>query len=88
MVLVCDQVMCKRGAKSTTEAMGLGFGQRNVGRLFLGRGDPSWCSTLGLALWGCNPVMCKVGGLVVGAKSQIQVPAAWIQQKKSGGSLF
>ena len=50
MVLVCDQVMCKRGAKSTTEAMGLGFGQRNVGRLFLGRGDPIWWSTLGLVV--------------------------------------
>ena len=43
---------------------------------------------VGLVLWECNPVTCEVGRPVFGAKSQIQAPVAWIQQKKCGGSLF
>ena len=40
VVVVCDQGMCKGGqvgAKSKIEELGLSSGQRNVGRLFLGR---------------------------------------------------
>ena len=48
--------------KSKTEVPGLGFGQRNVGGLFSGRGDPIWVGYTRFGVVGMRSSDARGGG--------------------------
>jgi hypothetical protein len=73
---------------SKTEVPGLGFGQRNMGVLFSGRGDPIWVGYAGFGVVGMQSGDARGGRAGCWSQKPNPSPSGLDSAKKKWGSLF